>query len=112
MLTIASIMEMLMVICFGVSWPLNIAKAWKARTAKGTSVLFYFFILIGYVFAIIGKFILIAYYAPQHWWVTVKWYVMVFYFINAAMVLVGILIYYRNKALDKIAERKAAKGKQ
>ncbi len=110
MQTIASIMEMLMVVCFGVSWPLNIAKAWKARTAKGTSVLFYYFIWIGYVFAIIGKFILIAYYAPQHWYVTVKWYVMLFYIVNTLMVTCGILIYYRNRALDKWAERKAAKS--
>ena len=110
MQTIARIMEMLMVVCFGVSWPLNIAKAWKARTAKGTSVLFYFFIWIGYVFAIIGKFILIAYYAPQHWYVTVKWYVMFFYIVNTLMVTCGILIYYRNRALDKWAERKAAKS--
>ena len=112
MLTIAGIMEILMIICVGVAWLFNIAKAWKARTAKGASVLFYFLILIGCVFAIVGKFILIAYYAPQKWWVTVKWYVLVFYFINAVMVLIGILIYYRNKALDKIAERKAAKAKQ
>ena len=112
MLTIASVMEILMIVCFVVAWALNIAKAWKARTAKGTSVLFYFFILIGCVLAIVGKFILIAYYAPQKWWVTVKWYVLAFYFISAVMVLIGILVYYRNKALDKIAERKAAKAKQ
>ena len=53
----ASFFEMLMVVCFGISWPLNIMKAWKARTAKGTSVLFYFFIWIGYIFAMIGKLI-------------------------------------------------------
>ncbi len=109
--TIASIMEMLMVICFGISWPLNITKAWKARTAKGTSVLFYFFIWIGYVFAMIGKGVLIAYNAPQPWYVTVKWYVMFFYVLNILMVSCGILIYFRNRALDKLAERRAAKGK-
>ena len=109
--TIASVMEMLMVVCFGISWPLNIAKAWKARTAKGTSVLFYFFIWIGYVFAIVGKICLIAYNAPQAWYVTVKWYVMFFYVVNILMVSAGILIYFRNKTLDKLAERRAAKGK-
>lgn len=101
MLTFASIMEMMMVVCFGISWPLNIMKAWRARTAKGTSLLFYFFIWIGYVFAIIGKFVLISYYAPQPWNVTVKWYVMFFYFLNLAMVSGGIGIYFRNRALDK-----------
>ena len=101
----ADIMEMLMVICFGVSWPLNIAKAWKARTAKGTSVLFYFFIWIGYIFAIVGKLVLIACNAPQPWYHTVKWYVMFFYVLNTLMVSAGILIYARNRALDKLAEK-------
>ncbi len=101
--TLASVMETLMVVCFGLSWPLNIAKAWKARTAKGTSVLFYFFIWIGYVFAMIGKGRLIALNAPQPWYVTVRWYVMFFYVLNTLMVTGGILIYFRNRALDKRA---------
>lgn len=110
--TIASIMEMLMVVCFGLSWPFNIIKAWKAKTAKGTSVLFYFFIWIGYIFAMIGKCILIAHNAPAPWYQTVKWYVMFFYVLNTVMVSAGILIYFRNKALDKWAERKAAKAEK
>ena len=101
--TLASVMETLMVVCFGLSWPLNIAKAWKARTAKGTSVLFYFFIWIGYIFAMIGKGRLIALNAPQPWYVTVRWYVMFFYVLNTLMVTGGILIYFRNRALDKRA---------
>ncbi len=98
--SIPDIMEMLMVICFGISWPLNIIKAWKARTAKGTSLLFYFFIWIGYVFALIGKFVLIGSKAPAPWYETVKWYVLTFYIINVVMVSAGILIYFRNKAID------------
>lgn len=103
---IPDIMEMLMVICFGISWPLNIIKAWKARTAKGTSLLFYFFIWIGYVFALIGKFVLIGLKAPAPWYETVKWYVLTFYIINVVMVSAGILIYFRNKAIDKNNKRK------
>ena len=38
----ADFFELLMIVCFGVSWPLNIYKAWKARTTKGSSVPFYF----------------------------------------------------------------------
>lgn len=105
MLTFASIMEALMVICFGISWPLNISKAYKARTAKGTSVLFYWFIWIGYVFAIIGKIVLIVYHSPQPWYETVKWYVLFFYFLNTFMVTTGILIYYRNRRLDEQSGR-------
>ena len=38
-------MEMLMVVCFGISWPINIVKAWKARSTRGISLLFYSFII-------------------------------------------------------------------
>ena len=108
MLTFASIMEMLMVVFFGISWPMNIAKAWKARTARGTSLLFYTFIVLGYIFALIGKFVLIHYYAPAPWYETVHWYVMFFYVLNTLMVLTGILIYFRNRAIDKREESQRA----
>ncbi len=104
MLKYASILEMLMVICFGVSWPINIAKAWRARTAKGVSVLFYSFILVGYLVGIASKIVLIRYYAPAPWYETVKWYVLFFYIVNTLMVGVGILICFRNRALDRRRE--------
>ena len=31
--------ESIMLICFGLSWPLNVIKAYKARTTQGTSLL-------------------------------------------------------------------------
>lgn len=99
--TLVSIMETLMVVCFGISWPLNIFKAWKSRTAKGTSILFYSFIWIGYIFALVGKFVLIQLNAPNPWYETVHWYVMFFYLLNILMVSIGIMIYLRNKILDR-----------
>ena len=33
-----------------------------------------------------------------------KWYVLIFYFINITMVGVDIVLYFRNKRLDRIAE--------
>ena len=115
MLTTASILEMIMVICFGISWPINIRKAWKARTAKGTSVMFYFFIFVGYIAGIAGKFIQIHYAlhvagTAQSWTEVVKWYVMFFYFLNAVMVFGGILIWFRNRVLDAQAEKASAAG--
>ena len=106
MLSFADVMESLMVICFGISWPINIAKAWKAKTAKGTSVLFYFFIWIGYVFAIVGKLCLIYYYVniqgtADKWTEVVNPYVFFFYLLNTVMVTLGILIYFRNCHLDR-----------
>ena len=78
----------------------------KARTARSTSLPFYLMIWTGYIFGIIGKFVQIAYKAPQPWYMTVKWYVLFFYFLNAVMVSAGILIYFRNRALDGRAESK------
>jgi len=92
---LTELMEALMVICFGISWPLNIVKAWKARTAKGTSLLFYFFIWIGYIFALIGKTVGIIYLERPFT------YPIIFYVLNVIMVTGGILIYFRNKILDR-----------
>lgn len=96
-----SVMETLMVICFGISWPINIIKAWKSKTAKGSSLLFYFFIWIGYIFAMVGKMAMIIANSPNPWYETVKWYVMFFYVLNIIMVSAGIIICLRNKWFDK-----------
>ena len=103
MLTLASFLEMLMLICFGVSWPINIAKAWKARSTKGISVLFYCLILLGYLVGIAAKLALIIGSAPTPWYVTVHWYVMFFYVLNTTMVAAGVAIWFRNRALEKKA---------
>ena len=103
MLTLASCLEMLMLICFGVSWPINIAKAWRARSTKGISVLFYGFILLGYLVGIAAKLALIRYYAPAPWYETVHWYVLFFYVLNTLMVAAGIAIWFRNRALENKA---------
>ena len=97
----AQIFEVLMIVCFGLSWPFNIVKSWNAKTAKGKSLLFEVCILMGYCFGIAGKFITGN--------VT---YVLVAYVINVVMVSVDILLTLRNMALDKMAERKAAKEKE
>ena len=95
---IVHILEAAMLICFGVSWPFNIAKSWKAKTAKGKSLLFEVCILVGYICGIAGKFITGN--------VT---YVLIAYMINVVMVTIDILLTLRNMALDKLADRKAAK---
>ena len=95
MLNLASYMEMLMVLCFGISWPLNIVKAWRARSTKGTSVLFYLFIFLGYIAGIACKIMLAAQGKYTYN------YVFFFYILNLLMVGTGILIYLRNRKLDK-----------
>ncbi len=101
----ADVFELLMIVCFGVSWPLNILKAWKARTAKGSSVQFYFLILIGYLFGIASKAIKLSR------GVATPGYVWFFYVLNSVIVTVGIAVWFRNRGLDRKAER-AAKADQ
>lgn len=91
----ADVLEVLMIVCFGLSWPLNIYKAWKARTAKGSSLLFYTLIWVGYLFGVSSKIVKIS--TGIH----VPLYALLIYICNVAMTTAGILIYFRNKALDK-----------
>ena len=56
----ADLLEALMILCFGVSWPISIRKSWVSRTAKGKSLFFEVFLLIGYIFGIVRKCILFA----------------------------------------------------
>ncbi len=95
----AEILEIMMIVLFGISWPMNVVKSYKARTAKGKSLAFLMFILIGYVAGITSKFVNEAYMAQF----AEKWYVLIFYFINFAMVSVDTVLYFRNRALDKKA---------
>ena len=87
--------EALMLVCFGFSWPLNVIKAYKARTAKGTSLAFIFLIITGYIAGITAKFI-------NHQFN----YVLAVYFLNLAIVMMNVLVYIRNKGLDKKAAAK------
>ena len=91
----AQVFEVLMIVCFGISWPFNIVKAWNAKTAKGKSLLFLILILAGYVCGITGKLI-----GPGF-----KWYVLFFYVLNFIMVFTDLLLYIRNTRLDKQATR-------
>lgn len=97
------ILEMIMIISFGASWPLNVIKSFKAKTAKGKSVVFLFLILFGYVAGIIGKFCNVTYMTNF----SSNWYVLVFYFLNFFMVLLDTFLYFRNRQIDKFAEEKA-----
>lgn len=90
----SDILEAVMIVCFGLSWPINIAKLLKSGTAIGTSVMFYYFIDLGYIAGIAAKFIKL-----QNG-IQTPWYVWFFYVLNFFMVLAGIIIYYRNKKRD------------
>ena len=94
----AEILEIIMIVSFGASWPLNLMKSYKARTAKGKSPAFLCLILFGYVAGITSKLVNPVYMASF----SQKWYVLFFYVLNLLMVSCDLAIYIRNKKLDKI----------
>ena len=85
-----SIFESNMLICFGLSWPLNVIKAYRARTARGTSLPFILLILTGYIAGITAKLV-----------TRQINYVLIVYLLNLAIVSVNIAVYFRNVSLDR-----------
>ena len=85
-----SVLETVMLVCFGFSWPLNVIKAYKAKTAKGTSLPFILLIITGYIAGISAKLI-----TGQ------INYVLIAYILNLSIVSMNIIVYFRNVSLDK-----------
>lgn len=89
-----SILETVMLVCFGFSWPFNVIKAYKAKTARGTSLPFNLLIITGYIAGIAAKII-----TGQ------INYVLIAYIVNLAIVSLNILIYFRNYSIDKKSQQ-------
>ena len=86
----SSVLETIMLVCFGFSWPLNLIKNYKAETAKGASLPFILLIITGYIAGICAKLIS----------GNIN-YVLIAYILNLVMVSLNLVVYFRNVALDK-----------
>lgn len=92
------IFETMMLVCFGVSWPFNIAKSYRSRTARGKSIGFQTLVIIGYICGITGKIL------------TGKVsYVVAVYLLDLLMVSIDLVLTIRNKRLDRLADEAAGK---
>lgn len=83
------IFEVMMIVCFGLSWPVSIFKSYKSKSTKGKSIFFLVFILLGYACGIFAK-------AAAD---RIN-YVLIFYTVNFVMVLADILLYLKNKRAE------------
>ncbi len=81
--------EILMLLCFGSAWPVSIYKSITSRRTGGKSVIFLFIIGTGYIAGTLHK----IFYSFDP--------VIVLYILNALMVSTDILLYYRNRGLEK-----------
>lgn len=82
--------EALMLFCFGTAWPMSIYKSYVSRTSAGKSLFFLYIILVGYIAGLIHKVL------------SNFDYVFYLYLINATLVVIDIVIYYRNERLTRL----------
>lgn len=84
-----SIFEIIMLVCFGAAWPASIVKSWRSKSTNGKSILFLFIIFTGYISGILHKWF--YRYDP----------VIFLYILNSLMVLTDMLLYFRNKRIER-----------
>lgn len=82
--------ELIMLICFGLSWPISVYKSLTSKSTQGKSLVFMFAIIIGYVCGIIGKII------GGH-----LNYIIVLYLINLFFVSFDVVLYFVNNTANK-----------
>lgn len=87
--TLGNIFEIIMLLGFAAAWPLNITRAYRARTAAGTSLGFMVVIEVAYVCGMLSKIVTDN--------VT---YVLAFYILDFALVFTAICVYARNRNID------------
>lgn len=89
----ANILETVMLLCFGLSWPMNLFKNIRARSAKAMSLPFIVLIVAGYIAGVTAKIIS---------GVTLgNLYVFVVYLFNLVMVSANLVVYFINAGYDR-----------
>ncbi len=79
-----------MLVCFGLSWPTNAYKAYRAGTAGGTSWQFIALITVGYLCGIGAKVVS----GSLNW-------VLAIYLLNLVFLGANWWVYFRNRRLDR-----------
>ncbi len=86
-----AILESIMLICFGVSWPISVYKSWKSKSTRGKSLIFMLAIIVGYAAGIAGKIL-----GGQ------LNYVLALYILNVTFVGVDLALYFVNKRRERV----------
>ncbi len=97
------LLEALMIICFGLSWPISIYRSYTSRTAKGKSLFFEVFLWIGYIFGIARKFL--QYFSAADGSLNFLFYMgWFFYMLNLVEISIDMGLYFRNVKLDRLRD--------
>lgn len=87
------LLEAVMLICFGISWPVSLVRNLRARTARSMSLGFIVLIIVGYIAGIAAK-VISGNYS----------YVLLVYVFNLVAVLFNLAVYFINRGYDREAE--------
>lgn len=93
-MNIVVLLESMMLIIFGCSWPANIYKSLKSRTTLGKSLMFEILVVIGYCCGITAKILI---YRNTGELQASFW----FYLLDIALVSMDIALYFRNLQIDR-----------
>jgi hypothetical protein len=98
---LTDLFEALTILCFGLSWPISIRKSYVSRTAKGKSLFFEVFLLIGYAFGIARKLIQLTMMDASGFLFFLSFF---FYVLNFIEISIDVGLYFRNVKLDRERE--------
>ncbi len=98
---ITDLFEALTIFCFGLSWPISIRKSLVSKTAKGKSLFFEVFLLVGYAFGIARKFIQVFSMGSSGFIFYLSFF---FYVLNFIEISIDVALYFRNVKYDKLRE--------
>ncbi len=98
---ITDLFEALTIFCFGLSWPISIRKSLVSKTAKGKSLFFEIFLLIGYAFGIARKIIQVTAMDSSGFIFYLSFF---FYVLNFIEISIDVALYFRNVKLDRARE--------
>lgn len=98
---VTELMEAFTILCFGLSWPISIRKSLVSKTAKGKSLFFEVFLLIGYAFGICRKLIQLSAFGCSG---AIFYLSLFFYVLNFVEISIDIGLYFRNTKFDRMVQ--------
>ena len=98
---ITELMEAFTILCFGLSWPISIRKSLISKTAKGKSLFFEVFLLVGYAFGILRKVIQLTVLDCSGGIFFLSFF---FYMLNFIEISIDVALYFRNCKYDTMVE--------
>lgn len=88
------IFEFIMLVCFGLSWPISVYKSIKSKSTQGKSIVFILAIIIGYIAGIMGKIV--------NGQLT---YVLIIYCFNLLVVCTDLVLFFINSKRERVEQK-------